>query len=72
LYYAFLQGGAFGISPKKNELFLSKVSWFRELIQIVATIAKYTSSSCLFARISYLEGEEVFGSTKCKENLPRK
>lgn len=39
-------------------------------IQIVAAIAKYISSFGFFAIILHLEGEEIFGSTKCKANLP--
>jgi hypothetical protein len=41
----------------------------RDLIQIVATIVEYTSSFSLSARISHLEGEEVFGSAKHKAKL---
>jgi hypothetical protein len=70
LYYAFLQGGAFGIGLNKNESCLCKANSFRDPIQIVVVIAKYTSSFGLSARISHLEGEEVFGSTKCKVDLP--
>jgi len=70
LYYAFLQGGAFGIGLNKNELCLCKANQFRDLIQIIIAIAKYTSSFGLSIRISHLEGEEMFGSTKCKANPP--
>jgi len=71
LYYAFLQAeGALGTGLDKNELHLCKVSLFGDLVQIVATIAKYISSSGLSIRIPHLAGEEMFGSTKCKVDLP--
>jgi hypothetical protein len=70
LYYVLLQGGAYAISLDNNELHLRKASQFRDPIQIVVTIAKYTSSSGLSVRISHLEGEEGFGSTKHKADLP--
>jgi hypothetical protein len=66
LYYAFLQGGAYGTSPNKNELHLQ----YGNPIEITITIAKYTSSSSLFARTSHLEGEKVSRSTKRKVDLP--
>jgi hypothetical protein len=61
LYDAFLQRSASGIGSNKNELCLCKVSHFSDPDQIVVAIAKYTSSSSLFAIILHLEGEEVFG-----------
>ncbi len=69
LYYAFLQGGAYGIKLNKNELCLRRVTQFGDQMQIVVAIAKYISSSNLFTRILHLEGEEMFGSTKRKANL---
>jgi hypothetical protein len=69
LYYAFLQGGAFGIGLNKNELRLRKASQCGDGVQIVVASAKYTSSSNFSTKISHLE-EEVFGLAKCKANLP--
>jgi hypothetical protein len=71
LYYVFLQGGASRTSLDKNELRLHRANQSRDLIKIVATISKYTSSFSLSVRILHLEGEEVFGSAKHKANLPR-
>ncbi len=70
LYYAFLQGGAFGTGLGKNELCLRRVSKFGDLVEITTTIIKYTLSFSLFTKIPQLEGEKVFGSTKCKADLP--
>jgi hypothetical protein len=39
-------------------------------IQIAIVVSKYTSSFGFFARISHLEGDEIFGSAKCKADLP--
>ncbi len=69
-YYAFLQGGTFGISPNKNELCLCRASQFRDSIQIITIVTKYTLSSSFSAIILRLEGEKVFESTKCKAYLP--
>jgi hypothetical protein len=44
LYYAFLQGSAFGTSPDKNELHLHRANQSWDPIQIVTTIPKYISS----------------------------
>jgi hypothetical protein len=73
LYYAFLQAkGAFEIGPDKNELCLHKASQFGDLVQIVVVVTKYTSSFNISAKIPHLEGEKMFGSVKCKTNLPPK
>ncbi len=69
LYYAFLQGGAFGTSRDKNELCMRKANPYGDLVQIAIAIAKYTSSFGLFIKISHLEGEEVFGSAEHKANF---
>ncbi len=69
LYYDFLQGGASRIGLDKNEVHLHMANQYRDLIQIIVTIAKYTSSFNLSTRISHLEGE-VFGSAKHKADLP--
>ncbi len=61
---------AFGTSPDKNELCLCRASQSADPIKIVATVAKYTSNYGLFTKIPHLEGEEVFGSTKSKADLP--
>jgi hypothetical protein len=50
-----------GTSPYKDELQLCKVSQSGDLIQIVVVVVKHTSSFGLFAKVSHLEGEEVFG-----------
>jgi hypothetical protein len=42
-------------SLDKNELRLCRASQYRDQVQIVATIAKYTSSFGLFIRILHLE-----------------
>jgi hypothetical protein len=47
-----------------------KLVKFGDPIQISTTVAKYTSSSSLSTIIVHLEGEEVFGLTKHKANLP--
>jgi len=70
LYYAFLQGGAFGTDLDKNELCLCKTSQLGDLVQIVVVVAKYTSSFGLSVKILHLEGEEMFRSVKRKANLP--
>ncbi len=41
-----------------------------DLVQIVVVVTKYISSSSISIRIPHLEGEEVFGLTKCKVDLP--
>jgi len=70
LYYAFLEGDASRTNLDNNELCLCRTSWFGDLVQIVAIVAKYSSNFGLFAKISHLEGEEVFGLAKHKANLP--
>ncbi len=57
-------------SLDNNELRLHKVNQFGDPIQIVVIVAKYNSSSSISTTILHLEGEEVFGSTKHKTNLP--
>jgi hypothetical protein len=61
LYYVILQGGASRTDLNKNELCLHRASQFKDPIKIVVVVATYTSSSSFFARISHLDGEEVFG-----------
>jgi hypothetical protein len=51
-------------------LHLHRASKSGDLVQIVVTIAKYTSSFGFYAKISHLEGEIFFGSTKHKVYLP--
>jgi hypothetical protein len=70
MYYAFLQGGAFGTNPDNNELCLCRANQSRDLVQIITAIAKYISSFGLSSKILHLEVEEVFGSAKCKVDLP--
>jgi hypothetical protein len=43
---------------------------FGDQVEIIVTIAKYTSSFGFYARKSHLEGEKMFTSTKCKVDLP--
>jgi hypothetical protein len=40
LYYAFLQGGAFGTGPNKNELRLCMVSQYGDPTKIIVAVAK--------------------------------
>jgi hypothetical protein len=68
-YYAFLQGCASRTSPNKNESRLCRASRFGDLVEIVAVVAKYTLSFSLSTRIPHLKDEEVFGSTKSKQNF---
>jgi hypothetical protein len=70
LYYTFLQGGASRVGLDKNELHVHKASQFGDPVEIAIAVAKYTSSSSLSTRIPHLEGEEMFGSTKHKVDLP--
>jgi hypothetical protein len=70
LNYAFLQGGASATGLNNNELCLHRVNQFGDPIQIVVTVAKYSSSFSLSVKILHLEGEEMFRSTKHKANLP--
>jgi len=51
-------------------LCLCKANQFRDPIQIIAAIVKYTSSFGFSVKIPHLEGEEVFGLAKCKAYLP--
>ncbi len=69
LYHAFLQGGVFGIGPKKNEFHLRKSNQSKDLVQIVIAIAKYTLSFGLYFRIPHLECEKMFGLRRFKANL---
>jgi hypothetical protein len=68
VYHAFLQGGAFGTDL--DELHLCRANQSRDPVQIAIAVAKYTSSFGTFVKIPHLEGEKVFGSTKCKVYLP--
>jgi len=70
LYYTFLEGGASGIGLDKNELRLHRADQFGDLVKIATVVSKYILSSSLSVRISHSEGEEMFGSTKCKVDLP--
>jgi len=61
LYYVVLQGGASRTNSNKNELRLHRASQSKDPNKIVVIVATYTSSFSFFARISHLDGEEVFG-----------
>ncbi len=54
----------------KNELCLHRANQFGDLVQIATMVTKYTSRFGIFIKILHLEGEEMFGSSKRKENLP--
>jgi hypothetical protein len=68
MYHVFLQGGAFGTNI--DELCLCRANQSRDLVQIAIAVAKYTSSFGISIKIPHFKGEEVFGSTKCKVDLP--
>jgi hypothetical protein len=48
------------------------VSQFYDPLQMAITVARLTPGSSYTLRILHLEGEEVFGSVKQKQNLPLK
>ncbi len=68
LYGEYLKGGPSIQGLNRIEFHLHRMSGFSNPLQMVVAITKYASS--FTSRMSYLEGEEVFGSCKQCTNLP--
>jgi hypothetical protein len=73
-YYQFLKGEYVGTGPGKEELMLRVAQ--RSALQsgnpktLNVTTAKMPASEEFCTREPHFEGEEVFGSQKCKVNIP--
>ncbi len=64
-----MNGGRCGEGPGRDELRLWRANQFGDSLQIANAIAKYTKKSSFTTRISHLEGQEIFGSTKREANI---
>ncbi len=69
-YYVFLHGGCSRTKPNRDELQLCRASQFGDPLQLAIVVAIFSWGSSYTPRILHLEGEEVFGSIKHKQNLP--
>ncbi len=69
-YYAFLHGGRSRISSNRDELQLRKASQFSDPLQMAIVVAKLALDYSYTSKILHLEGEEIFGFVKWKQNLP--
>jgi hypothetical protein len=69
-YWAYLQGYASGTGPHLDELRLRAARRTRNPTKFAEVVAKLPDAHLLATRVSHLEGEEIFGSSKRKLNLP--
>jgi hypothetical protein len=68
-YRVYLNGGRCREGHARDELKLRQTSQSSDPSQMANDITKYTNGSSFITRISHLEGQEVFGSTKWKVNI---
>jgi hypothetical protein len=54
----------------KIKIIIYRANQFSDLSQMVVIVTKFALGSSYTSRIPHLEGEEVFGSTKQRQNLP--
>jgi len=64
LYFHFKQGGHPGQGPNKSKLLLCKATQLGDPKQFTNAILKYALELSCVARITYMYGEEIFGSCK--------
>jgi len=69
-YRAYLRGHAHGSGPSMNELKLRAATRSRDPKKIVEALNTLLGAEGLENRLPYLEGEEIFGSTKKKLDVP--
>ena len=69
-YYAYLKDGRFGTGPGKEELRLRAAQRSGDAKRIVATLKHIPGAEHWCTYKSQLEGEEVFGTTKRKLDMP--
>jgi hypothetical protein len=66
-----LAGYAFGMGSNLDELRLCATRCCKDLAKYAAGVSKLPNAEVFATKVLHLEGEEVFGSTKCKLSLPR-
>ena len=69
-YWAYLQGHGSGTGPHLDELRLRAARRSKDPAKIAAAIGKLPGAENFTTRVPHLEGEEVFGSSKRKLDLP--
>jgi hypothetical protein len=69
-YRAYLCGGPSGKGPSKQDLKLKRAMASGDGKKIVEALSEMHGAEDICTRIPHLEGEEVFGSTKRKLDLP--
>jgi hypothetical protein len=69
-YRAYLKGKASGTGPSKQKLKLKEARRSGDLKKIEEALSQLPGVEVVTTRIPYLEGEEIFGSTKQKLDLP--
>jgi hypothetical protein len=69
-YRTYLKGKAFGTGPSKQELKLRAARRSGDPKKIEEALSQLLGMEVATTRIPYLEGEEIFGSTKRKLDLP--
>jgi hypothetical protein len=69
-YRAYLKGKASGTSPSKQEVKLRTARRSGDPKKIEEALSQIPGVEVATTRIPHLEGEEIFGSTKRKMDLP--
>lgn len=69
-YHAYLKGDQSGTGPHKDELKLRAARRSGNPRTIAEAVSTYSGGDFLNTRIPHLEGEEIFGSSKRKLDLP--
>jgi len=69
-YRAYLCKGPFGKDPFKGDLKLKRAMASRDGKKIADALNEMLGAKDIYTRILQLEGEEVFGSSKRKLDLP--
>jgi len=69
-YRAYLKGHASGSGPSKGELKLRAAQCSKEPKKIAEALNTLPGFESVGSRIPHLEGEEIFGSTKRKLDVP--
>ena len=69
-YRAYPKGKSFGTSSSKQELKLRATKYSSDPKKIAKALSQLGGVDIITTRIPHLEGEEIFGSTKRKLDLP--
>ena len=69
-YRAYLRGHAFGFGPSKGELKLRAARRSGCLKKIAEALNSLPKAQGVGSRVPHLEGEEIFGSTKRRLDVP--